>query len=32
YANNRAELSHELTRARELGMRKFKSMAQAQRL
>ena len=31
YANNRAELSHEPTRVRERGMRKFKSMAQAQR-
>jgi putative transposase len=31
YANNRAELSHERTRVRERGMRKFKSMAQAQR-
>jgi putative transposase len=31
YANNRAELSHELTRVRERGMRKFKSMEQAQR-
>ncbi len=31
YANNRAEVSHEPTRQRERGMRKFKSMAQAQR-
>ena len=31
YANNRAELSHESTRVRERGMRKFKSMRQAQR-
>jgi putative transposase len=31
YANNRCELSHEPTRARERGMRKFKSMHQAQR-
>ena len=31
YANNRAELSHESTRVRERGMRKFKSMEQAQR-
>ena len=31
YANNRAELSHEPTRVREWGMRKFKSMHQAQR-
>ena len=31
YANNRAELSHEPTRVRERGMRKFKSMHQAQR-
>jgi putative transposase len=30
YANNRAELSHEPTRVRERGMRKFKSMEQAQ--
>ena len=30
YANNRAEQSHEATRAREQGMRKFKSMIQAQ--
>jgi len=31
YANNRAELSHEPTRVRERGMRKIKSMEQAQR-
>jgi putative transposase len=31
YENNRAEQSHELTRVRERGMRRFKSMAQAQR-
>ncbi len=31
YANNRAELSHQPTRIRERGMRKFKSMLQAQR-
>jgi putative transposase len=31
YANNRCELSHEPTRVRERGMRKFKSMQQAQR-
>jgi len=31
YANNRAELSHQPTRVRERGMRKFKSMGQAQR-
>jgi putative transposase len=31
YANNRAEQSHENTRVRERGMRKFKSMKQAQR-
>ena len=31
YANNRAEQSHEATRVRERGMRKFKSMVQAQR-
>ncbi|MFT4714688.1 MAG: putative transposase [Candidatus Azotimanducaceae bacterium] len=31
YANNRCELSHEPTRVREQGMRKFKSMHQAQR-
>jgi len=31
YANNRAEQSHEATRVRERGMRKFKSVIQAQR-
>ena len=31
YANNRAEQSHEPTRVRERGMRRFKSMGQAQR-
>jgi putative transposase len=31
YENNRAEQSHEATRARERGMRRFKSMRQAQR-
>ena len=31
YANNRAEQSHEPTRVRERGMRKFKSVTQAQR-
>ena len=31
YANNRAEQSHEQTRVRERGMRKFKSTGQAQR-
>ena len=31
YANNRAQQSHESTRVRERGMRKFKSMKQAQR-
>jgi len=31
YANNRAELSHQPTRVRERGMRRFKSMSQAQR-
>ena len=31
YENNRAEQSHEATRARERGMRKFKSTIQAQR-
>ncbi len=31
YANNRAEVSHEPTRQREQGMRRFKSIAQAQR-
>ena len=31
YANNRAELSHQPTRVRERGMRRFKSLQQAQR-
>jgi len=31
YANNRAELSHQPTRVRERGMRRFKSFGQAQR-
>lgn len=31
YANNRAELSHQPTRVRERGMRRFKSAPQAQR-
>jgi putative transposase len=31
YANNRAEQSHESTRVRERGMRKFKSVGQAQK-
>jgi putative transposase len=31
YANNRAEQSHEATRVRERGMRRFKSNRQAQR-
>jgi len=31
YANNRAEQSHEATRVKERGMRRFKSMVQAQR-
>ena len=31
YANNRAEQSHEPTRVRERGMRRFKSTRQAQR-
>jgi putative transposase len=31
YENNRAEQSHEATRVRERGMRKFKSLGQAQR-
>ena len=31
YANNRVEQSHEVTRVRERGMRKFKSAGQAQR-
>ena len=30
YANNRAEQSHEPTRVRERGMRRFKSVGQAQ--
>ena len=31
YENNRAEQSHEATRVRERGMRRFKSLRQAQR-
>jgi len=31
YANNRAEESHEATRVRERGMRRFQSMRQAKR-
>ena len=31
WANNRAENSHQMTRVRERGMKKFKSMTQAQR-
>jgi putative transposase len=31
YANNRVEQSHEATRVRERGMRRFKSTRQAQR-
>ncbi|PLX54592.1 MAG: hypothetical protein C0629_16745 [Chromatiales bacterium] len=31
YANNRAEVSHQPTRVRERGMRRFKSAHQAQR-
>ena len=31
YENNRAEQSHDSTRVRERGMRRFKSMRQAQR-
>ena len=31
YANNRAEQSHENTRMRERGIRRFKSVGQAQR-
>jgi putative transposase len=31
YANNRAELSHQPTRVRERGMRRFRSSQQAQR-
>ncbi len=30
YANNRAELSHQPTRVRERGLRRFKSLRQAQ--
>ncbi|MGK0224502.1 MAG: putative transposase [Limisphaerales bacterium] len=32
YANNRAELSHQPTRVRERGMRRFESIKQAQRI
>ena len=32
YANNRVDQAHESTRVRERGMRKFRSVAQAQRL
>jgi putative transposase len=32
YANNHAELSHQPTRVRERGMRRFKSIEQGQRL
>jgi putative transposase len=32
YENNRAEQSHEATRVRARGMRRFKSVGQAQRL
>ena len=32
YANNRAEQSHEATRVRERGTRRFKSVRQAQRI
>jgi putative transposase len=32
YENNRAEQSHEATRVRERGMRRFKSIIQAQRI
>jgi transposase-like protein len=32
YANNRTELSHQPTRVRERGMRRFKSVAHAQRV
>lgn len=32
YANNKAELSYQSTRVRERGMRRFKSIDQAQRL
>ena len=31
YENNRAEQSHEATRVRERGMRRFRSIGQAQR-
>lgn len=31
YTNNKAELSHQATRVRERGMRRFKSIGQAQR-
>ncbi|MFT5100982.1 MAG: putative transposase [Planctomycetaceae bacterium] len=31
YANNRAELSHQPTRVRERGMRRFRTTMQAQR-
>ena len=31
YANNRSEQSHEVTRVRERGMQRFKSVRQAQR-
>ena len=31
YANNRTEVSHQPTRVRERGMRRFKSIRQAQR-
>ena len=31
YANSRAELSHQTTRMRERGLRKFKSVKQARR-
>jgi putative transposase len=31
YTNNRAEVSHQPTRVRERGMRRFKSIDQAQR-
>ena len=31
YANNRAEQSHEVARVRERGVRRFKSVRQAQR-
>ncbi len=31
YANSKAELSHQSTRVRERGMRRFKSIDQAQR-